>query len=119
MEKPPAPPAPLPAATPYTAPPSRPYNPWAIVSVSFAASTVLGSWCFGGLVAVITGHVARHQIKTSGEAGGNLALIGLIVGYLSIALFFLFIAAYIAFIVFVLVLTATHPAYSPSPTASP
>ena len=115
MEKPPAP---LPAGTTYTAPPSRPYNAWAIVSVSFAASTVLGSWCFGGLVAVITGHVARHQIKTSGEAGGNLALIGLIVGYVSIGLFLLFIAFYIGFIVFVLALSATHSG-SPSPTPSP
>jgi hypothetical protein len=114
-----APPAPLPAAGPFTAPPSRPYNPWAIVSVSFAASTVLGSWCFGGLVAVITGHVARHQIKTSGEAGGNLALIGLIVGYLSIALFLLLFTAYIAFIVFIAVFAATHATISPSPTASP
>ena len=119
MEKPPAPPAQLPAGAPYTAPPSRPYNPCAIVSISFAASTVLGSWCFGGLVAIITGHVARHQIKTSGEAGGNLALIGLIVGYLSIALFMLFITAYIAFIVFLAVFAATHATTSPSPTASP
>jgi hypothetical protein len=109
---------------PYTAPPSyapqaaRRYNPWAIVSVSFAASTVLGSWCFGGLIAVITGHVARHQVKTSGEAGGNLALIGLIVGYASIGLFLLFIAFYIGFIVFVLALSATHPG-SPSPIPSP
>ena len=118
MEKPPATPAPLPATAPYTAPPTRPYNPWAIVSVSFAASTVLGSWCFGGLVAVITGHVARHQIKTSGEAGGNVALIGLIVGYLAIALFLLFIAAYIAFFVFIAVFAATHATISPSPTPS-
>jgi hypothetical protein len=119
MDKPPAPPASLPTATPYTAPPSSKYNPWAIVSVSFAASTVLGSWCFGGLVAVITGHVARHQIKTSGEAGGNLALIGLIVGYLSIALFLLLFSVYIAFIVFIAVFAATHATISPSPTASP
>ena len=118
MQKPPAAPTSPPAAAPYTAPPSRPYNPWAIVSVSFAASSVLGSWCFGGLVAVITGHVARHQIKTSGEAGGNLALIGLIVGYLAIALFLLFIAAYIAFFVFIAVFAATHSTLSPSPTAS-
>ena len=94
------------------------YNPWAIVSVSFAASTVLGSWCFGGLIAVITGHVARHQIKTSGEAGGNLALIGLIVGYLSIGLFLLLFTAYIAFIVFIAVFAAAHSTSSPSPTAS-
>jgi hypothetical protein len=107
-----------PAAPAYAPQASGHYNPWAIVSVSFAASTVLGSWCFGGLVAVITGHVARHQIKTSGEAGGNLALVGLIVGYLSIALFLLFITAYIAFIVFIAVFAATHATISPSPTAS-
>src|SRR6202140_4394759 len=106
MEKPPAPPAQLPAAASYTPPPPSKYNPWAIVTVSFAASAVLGSWCFGGLVAVITGPAARHQIKTSGEAGGNLALIGLIVGYLSIALFLLLFAAYIAFIVFIAVFAA-------------
>ena len=61
----------------------RPYNPWAIVSISFAVSTVLGTWCLGGLIAVITGHVARHQINRTGEAGSNLALAGLIVGYVA------------------------------------
>ena len=55
----------------------------------------------------------------SGEAGGNLALVGLIVGYLSIGLFLLFIAAYIAFFVFIAVFAATHATLSPSPTASP
>jgi hypothetical protein len=80
---PPAPQSPPPG---YAAPVSRPYNPWAIVSVSFGASTVIGSWCFGGLIAVITGHVARHQIKQTGEAGATLALVGLIAGYAAIAL---------------------------------
>jgi hypothetical protein len=47
---------------------------------------VIGSWCFGGLIAVITGHVARHQIKQTGEAGATLALVGLIAGYAAIAL---------------------------------
>jgi hypothetical protein len=116
MQKPAAsfPPAPV-----YTAAPSRPYNPWAIVSISFGASTVIGSWCFGGLVAVITGHVARQQIKSSGEAGGNLALVGLIVGYVSIGLTFLFIGAYIAFFVFVFAFAATHATAMPSPTSVP
>jgi hypothetical protein len=116
MQKPP--PAPPPAPV-YVAAPSRPYNPWAIVSVSFAASTVIGSWCFGGLVAVITGHVARQQIKSSGEAGGNLALVGLIVGYVSIGLTLLFIAAYIAFFVFIFAFAATHASLTPSPSAVP
>ena len=116
MQKSPASPPPAPV---YPAQPSQGYNPWAIVSVSFAASTVIGSWCFGGLVAVITGHVARHQIKTTGEAGGNLALVGLIVGYASIALTFLFIAVYIAFFVFVFAFAATHTTAIPSPTSVP
>jgi len=112
MDKPLAPP-------PYAPQASRPYNPWAIVSVSFAASTVIGSWCFGGLIAVITGHVARSQIKRSGEAGGNLALVGLIVGYVAIGLTFLFIALYIAFLVFVFAFAATHATATPSPTSVP
>ena len=112
MDKPLAPPQYAPQA-------SRQYNPWAIVSISFAASTVIGSWCFGGLIAVITGHVARSQIKRSGEAGGNLALVGLIVGYVAIGLTFLFIAVYIAFFVFVFAFAATHANATPSPTSVP
>jgi hypothetical protein len=111
-----APPQPPPG---YKPPVSRPYNPWAIVSVSFGASTIIGSWCFGGLIAVITGHVARHQIKQTGEAGATLALVGLIAGYAAIALTFLFIVLYIAFFVFAIAFAATHPGPSPSPSAGP
>jgi hypothetical protein len=116
MEKLQASPPPAPV---YTAAPARPYNPWAIVSISFAASTVIGSWCFGGLVAVITGHVARQQINKTGEAGGNLALAGLIVGYVSIGLTLLFIAAYIAIFGFVFAFAATHATFTPRPTSVP
>ncbi len=98
---------------------SRPYNTWAIVSASFAASTILGTWCLGGIVAVITGHVARSQIKRTGEAGEGLALAGLIAGYISIGLFFLFVLAYIAFFVFIFVFAATHPGAFPSPSPTP
>ena len=97
---------------------SRPYNTWAIVSVSFAASTILGTWCLGGIIAVITGHVARSQIKRTGEAGEGLALAGLIAGYISIGLFFLFVLAYIAFFVFIFAFAATHQGTFPSPAPS-
>src|SRR5260370_33459479 len=116
MQQPPASPPPAPV---YAATPARPYNPWAIVSVSFAASTVIGSWCFGGLIAVITGHVARSQIKRSGEAGGNLAPVGLIVGYVAIGLTFLFVAVYISFFFFVFSFCATHSTAPPSSTSVP
>ena|ERR1700674_814712 len=95
---------------------ARPYNTWAIVSACFAASTVIGTWCLGGIIAVITGHVARSQIKRTGEAGSNLALAGLIVGYVSIGLFFLLILAYVLFFVFFFAIAATHPTPAPSPT---
>lgn len=116
MEKSPASPPPAPV---YAAEPARPYNPWAIVSVSFAASTVIGSWCFGGLIAVITGHVARQQIKRTGEAGGNVALVGLIVGYAAIGLTLLFIAVYLFVFVFVFSFVATHATFTPHPTPLP
>src|SRR5258707_5561021 len=93
---------------------SRPYNTWAIVSASFAASTILGTWCLGGLVAIITGHVARSQIKRTGEAGEGLALAGLIARYVSIGLFFLVVLAYIPFFPFVFVIAAAHPGVLPS-----
>ena len=98
---------------------SRPYNTWAIVSASFAASTILGTWCLGGLVAIITGHVARSQIKRTGEAGEGLALAGLIAGYVSIGLFFLVVLAYIAFFALFFIFAATHPGAFPSPSPSP
>jgi len=98
---------------------SRPYNTWAIVSASFAASTILGSWCLGGLIAVVTGHVARSQIKRTGEAGEGLALAGLIAGYISIGLFFLFVLAYIAFFALFFIFAATHPGAFPSPSPTP
>ena len=80
---------------------------------------MIGSWCFGGLVAVITGHIARHQIKRTGEAGSSLALAGLITGYIAIAITLLFILAYIGFFVFMFAFIASHPVPTPPPSASP
>lgn len=44
------------------------------------------------LPAVILGHMARSQIRRSGEQGSGLALIALVLGWLAIILFVLFIA---------------------------
>jgi hypothetical protein len=97
--------------------PARNYNVWAIVSICFACSTVIGSWCFGGLIAVITGHIARHQIQQTGEAGRSLALAGLIAGYVAIGLTLAFATLYVLFFVFMFAFAATHP--TPTPTPSP
>lgn len=46
---------------------------------------------------VIFGHVARGQIRHSGEQGGGLALAGLVLGYISLALGVMIVIAYFAF----------------------
>lgn len=73
---------------PYTGPQPWPYayppqplqrgtNGFAIASLVLA---VLGM----GLLAVIFGHVARSQIRTTGEGGDGLAIAGLIIGYIAL-----------------------------------
>lgn len=39
----------------------------------------------GGIVAVVTGHMAKRQIRRTGEQGGIFATVGLILGYLHLA----------------------------------
>jgi len=58
-------------------------NTLAVVSL---ATAVTG---FGAVAAVITGHISLAQLKKSNESGRPLALIGLILGYLGIAIWVL------------------------------
>lgn len=86
------------------------------------ASLVFGiiSWFLcpfiGGVLAIIFGHVARGQIRRTGESGGGLAIAGLILGY-----FHLLAALVVAFIWLVLIggLFATLGAIGHLPTPSP
>jgi uncharacterized membrane protein len=54
-------------------------NTLAVVSLASALSL------FGAPAAVITGHVALQQLKSSGEKGRWMALVGVVLGYLGIA----------------------------------
>ena len=109
-ELPPPPPAPTPppSATqiagqetaPATSVPTTPgvvpapgqTNTLAVVSLvagigSFFAHVIPGAGGFTvALVAVITGYMARNQIKQSGEGGMGLATAGMIIGIVHIAL---------------------------------
>jgi hypothetical protein len=68
--------------------PARPTNILAIIS--------LVASCVGFAVpGIIMGHIALHQIKSSGEQGHGLALAGLIVGYAMFALGVILIAFWI------------------------
>lgn len=51
---------------------------------------------FGGIPAVILGHVARGQIKRTGERGDGVAIAGMVLGYLWLALWVLIILVGVA-----------------------
>ncbi|MCO1337452.1 hypothetical protein BJH93_00845 [Kocuria polaris] len=61
----------------YPAPQVRPTNTFAILALIFSF--------FVAILGVIFGHLARAQIRRTGEAGDGLALAGLIIGYAAIA----------------------------------
>jgi len=71
----------LPSGMPYNGPPygySRGMNGLAVVSL-------ISVFVFPPL-AVILGHMARHQIRRSGESGAGIALGALIIGYVVTAI---------------------------------
>lgn len=83
---------------PQFAPPA-PTNTMAIVSVVSGALSWFLLPFIGAVVAIVTGHMARNEIKKSQglQGGDGLALVGLVLGYLnligfcaSILLFLLF-----------------------------
>lgn len=80
------------------APPKQRTNTLAIVS--FVASILNFVQCFfvGSIVAIITGHIARRQIKRTGEQGNGWALAGLIIGYVGVALTILGITGFLVFV---------------------
>jgi Domain of unknown function (DUF4190) len=69
---------------PYTV--AQPTNTLAIVSLVFGIGSYVVLPVIGAIVAVITGHMARGQIRQTGEGGSGLALAGLILGYVHLAL---------------------------------
>lgn len=59
-------------------------NGLAITSLIFGIISWIILPVIGGLVAVITGHIARAQTKRQEQSGAGLALAGLILGYLNV-----------------------------------
>ncbi len=91
----PSPGAPGWGAPPYT-PPAR-TNALAIISL--VAGCAQFFFCFvSSIVAVVTGHIARRQVKRTGEQGAGFALAGLILGYVGLALTVLAIAGFAVFV---------------------
>ncbi|HEV2216514.1 MAG TPA: DUF4190 domain-containing protein [Candidatus Dormibacteraeota bacterium] len=112
----------LPAPAQPGFPPPYPY-PYATqrtnsLSIASLVSGVL-AWVvcpfLGAILAVIFGHVARGQIKQSGEAGGGMAIAGLVLGYANLAVTVLGIIVWIFLIAGVAILGPLIPSASPSP----
>ena len=94
--------APVPPAPAYDAPPAPAYGAPTYGAPTYGASTaaktnvlaivslvssLVGFFTgIGFLVGVVCGHISLSQIKKTGEQGRGMALAGLIIGYIGIAL---------------------------------
>jgi len=66
--------------------PATKTNVLAIVSLIASIAGIVIFWFIGSVVGVICGHISLNQIKRTREEGRGLAVAGLIVGYIGIAL---------------------------------
>jgi len=73
--------------------PASPAPPRATRTNALAVISLVAGLCgislvpfFGSVAAVVTGHLARKQLRTSGEDGAGFARAGLWLGYLALAI---------------------------------
>lgn len=97
---PPAPPPPpvMPYAVPVAVAPYGYYQPAPSTNGMAIASLVVSLTVpfLGPILAVVFGHIALSQISRRGDGGRGMAIAGLVIGYIGIALmvaYFVFIAA--------------------------
>jgi hypothetical protein len=81
---------------PWGSAPPRRTNPLAIVSLVAGLAQFLLPF-IAAVVAIVTGHIARSQIRRSNEEGSGMALAGLILGYIGVALSVLAVGGVIIF----------------------
>ena len=65
---------------------ARPTNTLAVVSMVLGIASYVFLPIVGAVAAIVTGHMARGQIKQTGEGGSGFALAGLILGYVHVVL---------------------------------
>jgi hypothetical protein len=82
--------------TPYA--PPRSTNTLAVVSLVAGCAQFVVCPIVGAVVAIVTGHIARGQIRRTGEQGNGLAVAGLILGYIGAALTALALAGLLVFV---------------------
>jgi hypothetical protein len=103
--------APTTTPTPnYVAPAGAPAEPPQNVLAWVTLGLAVGSVIFGPLTsiaAIITGHIARSQIRAKGELGDTAALTGLVLGYVFTGLILLAVAGFVLYIVAIATLVST------------
>ena len=72
-------------------PVNKPTNSLAVVSLVCGVASWIGFFFIGSLSAIITGHIARSQIRArnGAEGGEGFALAGLLLGYIHLVLSFI------------------------------
>lgn len=70
-------------------------NPLAGISLAFGLGQIFFPF-FASIVAIVCGHVARSQIRKTGEQGDGLALAGMVLGYIGVAIPLLIVAIVLA-----------------------
>lgn len=82
---------------------AQPTNGMAIASMVVSLVGLVSLFCYGfgglvGIVGAILGHVARRQIRERGDAGGGMALAGVIIGWITVVLGVVIVAAFVALV---------------------
>jgi hypothetical protein len=75
----------------YAAPVAKTTNGVAIAALILGCAQFF-VWVLSGIPAIICGHIALSQIKRTGQEGRGMAIAGLVLGYIGLALFIAFIA---------------------------
>ena len=85
----------------YAYQPLPPTNTLAIIALVASIFGVMSSIFLAGIAGIIMGHIARKQIRQSGERGDGMAVAALWVGYVGTALWLLFWVGYVGIMVLV------------------
>jgi Domain of unknown function (DUF4190) len=92
------------APSPYGQPQYAAYGPQSRTNSMAIASLVCSlaglATCISAPVGVVLGHIAKRQIRQTGEQGDGLATAGLWVGYIITVLGVLFVIGWIAVVIF-------------------
>ncbi|QTE29303.1 DUF4190 domain-containing protein [Pengzhenrongella sicca] len=84
---------------PPAAPPPARTNPLAVISLVAGLCGFSLVPFFGSVAAVVTGHLALRQLRTSGEDGTGFARAGLWLGYLALGLTLVLAVAFLGLVV--------------------